>query len=98
VSPLQDEETVIESFGPFYTVISSNITYTIITDEDTLFVSITNYSFEVNRVVHMLKDIIKLPKISHGTLLINYVWPSWLWYLQMYNSLDVGAVSLVSIL
>ena len=53
--PLQDEETVIESFGPFYTVISSNITDIILTDADTLFVSITNYSFEVNRLCTCIK-------------------------------------------
>jgi len=53
VLPLQDEETVIKSFGPFYIVVSSNITNTIITDVNTLFVSITNYTFEVNEVTHI---------------------------------------------
>ena len=52
----QNGETITELFGPFYTIISSNITDTTITDLNTLFVSNTNYTFEVNETtytVHM---------------------------------------------
>ena len=51
---------MIESIGPFYTVVRPDITATTITDVNTLFVSNTNYTFEVklNEIAYRLYTII----------------------------------------
>jgi len=49
-------ETMTELIGPFYIVVRPDITATTITDVNTLFVSNTNYTFEVklNRIAYRL--------------------------------------------
>ena len=47
VFPLQTGEAEIESYGPFSANVSSNITYKLITDLDSLFLHNPNYTFKV---------------------------------------------------